>query len=152
MPLHVLSSIVLVIRRSKLYYTASGIVTLIGGHPVPTLNCRFKNVWHVCRNYCGCVLSVICVFYDRWIVLLRQKRDTKPGKWISVQPISWGQSTKSWQGPGTSDVFLRQNLQNYQIFKHSGILRPVEWYTIIFIFGVNSRWKVVPLFANNKFQ
>jgi len=45
-----------------LYYTASGIVTPIGGRPVPTLHCRFKNVWHVCHNYCGCVLNVICVF------------------------------------------------------------------------------------------
>jgi len=26
---------VLIIRRSKLYYTASGIITLIGGRPVP---------------------------------------------------------------------------------------------------------------------
>ena len=28
MPLHVSSTVVLIIRRSKLYYTASGIVTL----------------------------------------------------------------------------------------------------------------------------
>jgi len=32
MPLHVLST-VLIIRRSKLYYTASGIITPVGGHP-----------------------------------------------------------------------------------------------------------------------
>ena len=30
MPLHVSSTIVLIIRRSKLYYTASGIVTPVG--------------------------------------------------------------------------------------------------------------------------
>ena len=34
MPLHVSSTVVLIIRRSKLYYTASGIITLVGGRPV----------------------------------------------------------------------------------------------------------------------
>ena len=34
MPLHVSSTVVLIIRRSKLYYTASGIVTPVGGRPV----------------------------------------------------------------------------------------------------------------------
>ena len=28
------STFVPIIRRSKLYYTASGIITLVGGHPV----------------------------------------------------------------------------------------------------------------------
>jgi len=37
MPLHVSSTFVLIIRRSKLYYTASGIVTPVGGHPVHRL-------------------------------------------------------------------------------------------------------------------
>ena len=37
MPLHVSSTVVLVIRRSKLYYAASGIVTPIGGRPVHRL-------------------------------------------------------------------------------------------------------------------
>jgi len=37
MPLHVSSTIVLIIRRSKLYYTASGIVTPVGGRPVHKL-------------------------------------------------------------------------------------------------------------------
>ena len=37
MPLHVSSTIVLIIRRSKLYYKASGIITLIGGCPVHRL-------------------------------------------------------------------------------------------------------------------
>ena len=31
MPLHVSSTVVLTIRRSKLYYTASGIITPVGG-------------------------------------------------------------------------------------------------------------------------
>jgi len=34
MPLYVSSTIVLIIRRSKLYYTASGIITPVGGRPV----------------------------------------------------------------------------------------------------------------------
>ena len=37
MPLHVSSTVVLIIRRSKLYYTASGIITPIGGRPVRRL-------------------------------------------------------------------------------------------------------------------
>ena len=37
MPLHVSSTVVLIIRRSKLYYTASGIITLVGGRPVHRL-------------------------------------------------------------------------------------------------------------------
>ena len=34
MPLNVSSTVVLIIRRSKLYYTTSGIVTPVGGRPV----------------------------------------------------------------------------------------------------------------------
>ena len=34
MPLHVSSTVALIIRRSKLYYTASGIITPIGDRPV----------------------------------------------------------------------------------------------------------------------
>ena len=37
MPLHVPSTIVLIIRRSKLYYTASGIITPVGDRPVHRL-------------------------------------------------------------------------------------------------------------------
>ena len=37
MPLHVSSTAVLVIRRPKLYYTASGIITPVGGRPVRRL-------------------------------------------------------------------------------------------------------------------
>ena len=37
MPLHVSSTVVLIIRRSKLYYTTSGIVTPVGGRPVHRL-------------------------------------------------------------------------------------------------------------------
>jgi len=34
MHLHVSSTTVLIIRRSELYYTASGIITTVGGRPV----------------------------------------------------------------------------------------------------------------------
>ena len=37
MPLHVFEHYVLIIRRSKLYYTASVIITLVGGRPVHRL-------------------------------------------------------------------------------------------------------------------
>ena len=37
MPLHVSSTVVLIIRKSKLYYTASGIITPVGGRPVHML-------------------------------------------------------------------------------------------------------------------
>ena len=37
MPLQVSSTVVLIIRRSKLYYTASGIITPVGGRPVHIL-------------------------------------------------------------------------------------------------------------------
>ena len=37
MPLHVSSTVILIIRRSKLYYIASGIITPIVGRPVHRL-------------------------------------------------------------------------------------------------------------------
>ena len=37
MPLHVSSTVVLIIRESKLYYTASGIITPVGDRPVHRL-------------------------------------------------------------------------------------------------------------------
>jgi len=37
MPLHVSSTLVLIIGRSKLYYTSSGIITVVGGRPVRRL-------------------------------------------------------------------------------------------------------------------
>ena len=37
MPLHVSSTVVLIIRRSKVYYTACGIVTPVGSRPVRRL-------------------------------------------------------------------------------------------------------------------
>ena len=37
MPLHISSTIVLIIRMSKLYYTASGIITPVSGRPVHRL-------------------------------------------------------------------------------------------------------------------
>jgi len=43
MPLHVSSTVVLIIRRSKLYYTASGVVTL----------CRWPSGAQVERGVCA---------------------------------------------------------------------------------------------------
>jgi len=37
MPLHVSSTVVLIIRMSKLYYTASSIIIPVGGRPVHRL-------------------------------------------------------------------------------------------------------------------
>jgi hypothetical protein len=37
MPLHVSSTVVLIMRRSNLYYSASGIIALVGGHLVHRL-------------------------------------------------------------------------------------------------------------------
>jgi len=37
MPLHVSSTVVLIIRGSNLYYSASGIITPVGGRPVHRL-------------------------------------------------------------------------------------------------------------------
>ena len=37
MPLHVSSTVVLIIRRLKLYYTASGIITPVGACPMHKL-------------------------------------------------------------------------------------------------------------------
>jgi len=53
MPLHVSSSIVLIIGRSKLYYTASVIITPVGGRPVHRLSDTILNPWwwvHSVRN------------------------------------------------------------------------------------------------------
>ena len=36
MLLHVSNTVVLIIRRSKLHYTASGIITPVGGRPLST--------------------------------------------------------------------------------------------------------------------
>ena len=52
MPLHVSSTVVLIIRRSKLYYTASGIITPTGGRPVHRYNktCKIKQLIPTCGN------------------------------------------------------------------------------------------------------
>ena len=50
MPLHVSSTIVLIIRRSKLYYTASDIITPVGGRPVHRLRESSLNQHNSARN------------------------------------------------------------------------------------------------------
>ena len=66
MPLHVSSTVALIIRRSKLYYTASGIVTHVGGRPVRRLredsNCVLfqpvhRTATYSCDDTRGCVLQ-----------------------------------------------------------------------------------------------
>ena len=44
MSLHVSSTVVLIIRRSTLYYTASGIITPVGGRPVYKLREDFSQL------------------------------------------------------------------------------------------------------------
>ena len=58
MPLHVLSTIVLIIRRSKLYYTASGIITL----------CRWPSCAQVERRLNVCPFHPDC---PRWYLMQR---------------------------------------------------------------------------------
>ena len=48
MPLHVSSTTVLIIRRSKFYYTASGIITPVGGRPVHRL--RAESALNLCNG------------------------------------------------------------------------------------------------------
>jgi len=51
MPLHVSSTVVLIIRRSKLYYTASGIGTPVGGRPVHRLREESSKPVHGTATY-----------------------------------------------------------------------------------------------------
>jgi len=44
MSLHVSSTVVLIIRRSKVYYTAPGIMTLVSGRPVHMLGEDYLNL------------------------------------------------------------------------------------------------------------
>jgi len=56
MPLHVSSTVVLIIRRSKLYYTASGIITPVGGRPVHRLGESCLNL-HTGRPSTGVTIT-----------------------------------------------------------------------------------------------
>ena len=51
MPLHVSSTVVLIIRRSKLYYTASVIITPVGGRPVHRVLSQPVHGTATCRCY-----------------------------------------------------------------------------------------------------
>jgi len=46
---------VVIIRRSKLYYTASGIITSIGGRPVQRL--RDGTATYMCDDTRGCIIQ-----------------------------------------------------------------------------------------------
>ena len=55
MPLHVSSTVVLIIRRSKLYYTASGIITLKQVSGVKFTKIQFYQYEHI-------VVKFMCEF------------------------------------------------------------------------------------------
>jgi len=65
MPLHVSSTVVLIIRRSKLYYTASGIITPVGGRPVHRLreDCALDGHLQV-------IISIIMTRYHWYRILM----------------------------------------------------------------------------------
>jgi len=60
MPLHVSSTVVLIIRRLKLYYTASGIITPIGGRPV------HRTTTYSCNDTRCCVIQFDFLMMSRW--------------------------------------------------------------------------------------
>ena len=59
MPLHVSSTVVLIIRRSKLYYTAYGIITPVGGRLVHRLR-NFSQPVHRTATY-RCDDTMCCI-------------------------------------------------------------------------------------------
>ena len=62
MPLHVTSTVVLIIRGSKLYYTASGIITPIGGCPVHRLREDAQRVHGTATYRCDDIRCCIIQF------------------------------------------------------------------------------------------
>ena len=57
MPLHVSSTIVLIVRRAKLYYTASGIITPIGGRPVCRTQPMHGTATYRCDDTRDCIVQ-----------------------------------------------------------------------------------------------
>ena len=59
MPVHISSTTVLIIRRSKLYYTGSGIVTPVGGRPVCTVLSQpvHGTATYRCDDTRGCIIQ-----------------------------------------------------------------------------------------------
>ena len=53
---------VLIIRRSKLYYTASGIITPIDGHPGQEVKIALHSLWYLhtyrCEDTRGCIIQL----------------------------------------------------------------------------------------------
>ena len=69
MPLHVSSNIVLIIRRSKLNYTTSGIITPVGGCPVhglreDTISLLYASTCF--EYYCAHHQKVKIILYSIW--------------------------------------------------------------------------------------
>jgi len=68
---------VLIIRRSKLYYTASGIITPIGGRTAVNLSQYLTNLTH---KICFTLTFTLCLYMFRTHVLIirRSKLYTQP--------------------------------------------------------------------------
>ena len=65
-PLHVSRTVVLIIRRSKLYYTASGIITPVGGRPVHRLREDSSHASTCFEHCCAHHQEVKIVLYSIW--------------------------------------------------------------------------------------
>ena len=57
MPLHVSSTVVLIIRRSKLYHTAPGIITPVGGRPVRRSQPVHRTATYMCGDTRCCIIK-----------------------------------------------------------------------------------------------
>ena len=146
-----------VIKRYGAYYKTStyvlysSVCSLTFPHNTANAALLIKNLWHVCCNYRHCVLNVVCVSCDRWIVQLQ----------INLIQYQKNESECSKSGEGSTQnvdkalvpvTYSRGRTSKMIIDKPSVISRRVQWYTIAFIFGVKWRRIVVPLFGNSKFQ
>ena len=80
MPLHVSSTVVLIIRRSELYYTACGIITPVGDRPVhglredSTLSATFRVWWCIIqggakRTHVFQIIVTLFIFNIKKIIL-----------------------------------------------------------------------------------
>ena len=78
MPLHVSSTVVLIIRRSKLYYTAPGIITPAGGRPVRRLRGSSLCTVHTATGIYQadssiCLTYVCCCMYSLELLMMDGK-------------------------------------------------------------------------------
>jgi len=84
MPLHVSNTVVLIIMRSKLYYTASGIITPVGGRPVQRLR-EDSLCASTCFEHFVLIIRRSELHYTAsGIIILKQVSGLKLLKYISV--------------------------------------------------------------------